>query len=131
MATSPSLGTNLDGTSYWTTDFPYIDLMHQASEFIPQTPNTWNTGVPLDLDLSGWVRSLPAGTWAGVYPILHNPVGADTTGDRYIVMYDGDGTFRRSRRYDLEASPDGSSSLRRRTVRLVSRSLNEPGRLRS
>jgi hypothetical protein len=44
--------------------------------------------VPLDLGSSGWVRSLPAGTWAGVYPILRDPAGADTAGDRYIVKYD-------------------------------------------
>src|SRR6266540_2780836 len=57
----PSLGTNLDGAAYWTTGFPYIDLMHQASEWLPQSSSQWNTGVTLDLDSSGWVTSLPAG----------------------------------------------------------------------
>src|SRR4051794_33044348 len=106
MTNIPSLGTNLDATAYWTTEFPYADLMHQASEFIPQTSNSWDTGATLDLDSSGWVMSLPAGTWAGVYPILHNPAQAETAGDRYIVTYDGDGTFQGALNSTLsEASP--------------------------
>jgi hypothetical protein len=93
MANTPSLGTNLDGTAYYTTHFPYIDLMHQASDFIPQTSSAWDSQVPLELDPNGWVMSLPADTWAGVYPILHNPAGADVAGGRYVVTYDGGGSF--------------------------------------
>ena len=118
MANTPSLGTNLDGTAYYTTHFPYIDLMHQASDFIPQTSSTWDSGVPLDLDPNGWVMSLPADTWAGIYPILHNPAGADIAGDHYVVTYDGDGIFQGSLgstisgaspgRFVLTAALDGS-----------------------
>ena len=43
----PSLGTNLDPASYWATNFPYIDLMRQSSDW----------GATLDLDSSGWVTS--------------------------------------------------------------------------
>ena len=132
MANPPSLGTNLDAAAYWTTNFPYIDLMHQASGFIPQG-TSWDTGVTLDLDSSGWVKSLPAGTWAGVYPILDNPAGADTAGDRYVVMYDGDGTFQGALgatiseaspgRFVLTSASDGTAWLPDH--------FNEPGRLRS
>ena len=127
MTNPPSLGTNVSEGAYWSTDFPYIDLMHQATDFFA------NTGVKLDLDSSGWVKSLPAGTWAGVYPILDNPAGPDTAGDHYVVMYDGDGTFQetlgatisRRLRWTVPFSPP------RRTVPLVSITSYEPGRLRS
>ncbi len=87
MTSVPSLGTNLLGPQYYTTDFPYIDLMHQAG-FGPST-----AGVTLDLDASGWITSLPAGTSANFAFILANPAGANTAGDRYLVTYNGGGTF--------------------------------------
>ena len=107
MANTPSLGTNLNGTTYYTTHFPYVDLMRQASGFDSQPSSSSNSNVALNLDPSGWVMSLPTETWAGVYPILHNPAGADIAGDRFVVTYDGDGTFQGSLSSTISESSPG------------------------
>src|SRR5262245_62019591 len=87
----PSLGTNLDGLAYWSTALPTIDRGKSAGNWIPQRPGTWDTHETLDLDASGWVRSLPANETAALLLLFDNP--AATPNAHYVVTYTGQGTL--------------------------------------
>lgn len=45
---TPSLGTNLEGLSYYSTALPLIDLMNAFSEFFAESATTFNTGTGIN-----------------------------------------------------------------------------------
>ena len=108
------IGTNLTGISDWSTEMPFVDLMHCARIFMTQNyewvsggENLWDTGVieKIPKDENGYPLSLPIaihGTetlqivhtiWAslagwpeGIYPLLYDGVGYfEFSGNLYVI----------------------------------------------
>jgi hypothetical protein len=99
------LGTNLGGISDWSTQRPFTNLFKQARPWLTQCDNSrdpdcngrWETNenAKLDLDASGWVKSLPAPVEPG-YSIAGTvlDVPKNFPAGRYLLLYDGEGTLR-------------------------------------
>ncbi|MEM7263107.1 MAG: hypothetical protein AAF488_14045, partial [Planctomycetota bacterium] len=91
-ARAGELGSNLAQVSSFTTQWAFVDIFRQASDWIPQLPGPsgpWDTGVPLALDADGWPL-LATGQAAGV--VLENNGGLYPAG-LYLCTYDGVGTI--------------------------------------
>ncbi|MBS3936166.1 MAG: hypothetical protein KGZ43_08320 [Sulfuritalea sp.] len=113
-------GINLHGVRYWSPTLPFKDVFKQAGPWIPQRAgsDTWNTGEPIDLDATGWIRSLRPGQEAATVVLLgpHVPAG------RYLLTYDGEGEIfvgldgkivdRDGRRLVVEVRPKNSLILK-------------------
>jgi hypothetical protein len=108
------LGINLARIAYWSTEIPFLDLMHTSKQWITHTnsDDPWDTNEEqyLDLDADGWPKSLVAikdskpqqFTSLGVVLLNHlssTPNGYYPSG-RYLVLYDGQGTLS----YSFDAS---------------------------
>ncbi len=112
-ATTPSrsgAALNLSGLDYFSNELPTIDVMKRAGAWLTQCgggtncsgfaagASSWDTleESALDVDSSGWIRSLPAsGDTAHKYrsvATLLSANGALPLG-RYIVRYDGTGSI--------------------------------------
>lgn len=90
LPANPRLGINFSGIAYWSSEFPFVDIMHQSSEWVSQPPvGDWGTGPILALDKHGWVTQLEKGCRAT--KIL--ATGEDTAYPKglYTVLYDGEG----------------------------------------
>jgi hypothetical protein len=99
------LGTNLAALSYFATQVPFIDQFKSSSPWISGSATAWGDGRSLDLDSSGWVKSLQPGQIARTL-MLRGP-GVYPTG-KYVVLYEGDGTFEYAfgwRKVAAESSP--------------------------
>lgn len=83
------LGNNLAWLNYWTSAWPFVDLMKISRPWQSQRPDGGDAGA-LDLDARGWVRSLAPNQWANTavytFPSSH-PLG------QHVLLYDGQGTF--------------------------------------
>jgi hypothetical protein len=104
---SPSMGTNMDGVTDWTSAHPFVNLMKYSREWITgcisgsqpdcSNSNSWDTGesAQLDLDENGSIKSLPAPEDAPVYSFarLYWALDSHYVGGRHIVTYDGEGTL--------------------------------------
>lgn len=129
MAQSPDqrqLGTNLTSVTDYSPQIPFIDLFKISREWFTQcapgqdpgcsSSNSWDTGEAqsLDLDASGWVRSLPSRASAPIFTMAATywDVPAQFPTGRYVVRYEGEGTIE----YGLGASKDTSRSTTRRDV---------------
>ncbi len=88
---TPSIGLNLSGNHDWSGDFPFIDRMLTAREWIPRTETQWGTGQPVTLGADNWPLQLPPGA------ILTTVIGADPSGANpsglYRVTWEGTGTI--------------------------------------
>ena len=120
VAVPLKVGINIEATNYYGTEVPGIDLMKQghtwytqcypwrdalcsAGKFSRSGGSSWDTLEQdvLDQDASGWVRSLPApgdGATTGVNytsiaTLIPSSLSDRYPGGRYIVRYDGEGTF--------------------------------------
>jgi hypothetical protein len=86
-----SLGINLAGVTYWSSEIVFVDLFRHSQTFKSQAPGKGYTqGGPLDLTPDGWVRSLRNdGQFADLIvlsqPKLGYPVGV------YTCLYEGQG----------------------------------------
>ncbi len=86
-----SLGINLGGVTYWSSEIVFVDLFKHSQTFKSQAPGkSYGRGGPLDLTENGWVRSLaPGGQFADSIvlsrPRLGYPEGV------YTCLYDGKG----------------------------------------
>ena len=112
-----AVGTNLSPISYYSSEFPFIDLFKSSQNWITQSPQEWNTKEEhlLDLDSQGWVKSLPTEK-AG---IKYTKVGSlllrghqDYLPGNYIVFYEGEGNIE----YKLDAKKNEALSAPRRDV---------------
>lgn len=105
-AQSP-LGMNLAIVAYWSTEIPFLDVMHTPKQWIThaKSDDPWDTSEEqyLDLDSNGWPRTLTAVNdpkpqqfaAVGVVLLFHlidTPNGYYPSG-RYEVLYDGQGTL--------------------------------------
>nr|WP_258000062.1 hypothetical protein [Fischerella thermalis] len=56
-----TLGTNLSGVSDQSSGLPFLDHFKTASDWMPQNSKIGEKpqGIQLDLDETGWVKSLP------------------------------------------------------------------------
>ena len=123
------LGTNLHRLAAWSPQFPFINAFESARQWIPQdwgvTPKeegggfkyVWDTGEfnDIDLDPSGWVKSLPASEedseYSSVSTLMFRNVG-DYPEGKYVVLYEGEGTIE----YGLDAVKDEETSTSGRDV---------------
>jgi hypothetical protein len=120
------LGTNLTSVTDYSPQLPFIDLFKISRAWFTQCApgqdpgctngNAWDTGEAqsLDLDSSGWVRSLPSRASAPIFTMAATywDVPAQFPAGRYIVRYEGEGTIE----YGLGAAKDASRSTTRRDV---------------
>ncbi|MCU0570683.1 MAG: hypothetical protein MUF49_29425 [Oculatellaceae cyanobacterium Prado106] len=106
-----SLGMGLNGIADYSTELPFLDAFQFSREWFAQSATQWQTGEPLNLDASGWVKSLPrAGSTAGTLMLRDMP-GNYRTG-RYVVTYDGTGRLE----YGLDARKVDAESKAGRDV---------------
>ena len=105
LSSHSGVGTNLAQVSYYGSQYPTIDFMKRAGNWLTQcTPSVnkdctaaaWDTNeeAKLDLDADGWVKSLPATGSAVTYRYATTAVlgGGSQPVGKYIVRYDGQGT---------------------------------------
>jgi hypothetical protein len=120
------LGANLTSVTDYSPQLPFIDLFKISRSWFTQCTagqdpgctnnNSWDTGEAqsLDLDASGWVRSLPSRASVPIFTMVATywDVPAQFPTGRYIVRYEGEGTLE----YGLGAAKDSSRSTTRRDV---------------
>jgi hypothetical protein len=85
------LGINLATLKDHSTMFTTVDVFKASRTWIPHRPSddTWDTGLRLDLDTLGWVRSLQPDQEAGTLMMAN--LGSAYPGGRWEVLYDGQG----------------------------------------
>ncbi len=84
------LGINFSGIAYWGSEFPFVNLMYQSSEWVSQPVNgDWGNGPKLALDDHGWIKKLETGCKAT--KILTSLDNAQYPSGTYIILYDGEG----------------------------------------
>ena len=101
-----SLGTNLTGIAYWSSELPFQDSFKSSRPWQPQAKQ-WRD-LPLELDEQGWLKRLPTtpeGNPIAVETIIHKEAG-DYRGGTYVVLYDGEGTLE----YRFDADKDEAAS---------------------
>ncbi|BAU07271.1 type I secretion C-terminal target domain-containing protein [Fischerella sp. NIES-3754] len=96
-----TLGVNLHGVSYWSSQLPFLDHFKTASDWMPQNSKTGDKpqGIQLDLDENGWVKSLPksgSGNYDSVQTLVNliSPapgVKENYPSGKYVVLYEGEG----------------------------------------
>ncbi|MBN1771971.1 MAG: cellulose-binding protein [Deltaproteobacteria bacterium] len=109
--TSP-LGTNLNGISDWSTEWPFVDAFKVSRAWISgEDGGAWDDGRALDLDEHGWLRSLLPGQVARTLMFWDD--GAVAPAGRCVVLYDGTGTMEywSGARRDAGASSPGRDVL--------------------
>lgn len=89
-AANARLGINLAGVAYWTSEFPFVDLMKQSSEWFVAGKEPADSGLTLDAD--GWLTQLPLGVTASTiisaFDDDHFPAGD------YVILYEGEGVIK-------------------------------------
>jgi hypothetical protein len=116
-AQSP-LGTNLQGVSYWSSEYPFLNVFATGGSWVTNGP-TYDTGEEqyLQLDANGYPTTLTASAadphkpqlFTNVqmlmfYNLPNTPNGYYPAGN-YVVLYDGAGTLN----YGLDAKIVSSS----------------------
>jgi len=92
-----SLGTNLAGLFYWSTEFPFKDLFRMSSNWSTQGEGKWDTNEAnkLDLDANGWVKSLHPEKkdhkYNSVVALIQLNAEKDYFRGEWIVLYEGEG----------------------------------------
>lgn len=82
------VGMNLSGVQAYTTAFPFMDVFKSSSPWISSHGNVWNDGQTIDVDESGWVRSLASGQ---IVSTIFISEGTQIPAGQYVVEYDGEG----------------------------------------
>lgn len=105
-----SLGIGLNGISDFSAEMPFVDIFKSSRNWIPQSDGKWDTGKALDLDSSGWVKSLPNNTIAST--LMARDLANIYRPGHYVVSYEGTGTIQ----YGFDAKKLDSQSLAGRDV---------------
>jgi hypothetical protein len=122
IPSSHPIGSNLDAIDDYSPQLPFIDLFLSSREWFTQctvdqdpgcTPaNGWNTGEShlLDLDSSGWVRSLPSRASAPIFTAVATfwDIPPEFPKGRFIVRFEGAGSLEYglgARRIERESTP--------------------------
>ncbi len=82
------VGINVASVSYWSQNYPFVDLVKGADGWISGHGETWDDGRDIATDEHGWIRSLESGQIARLFLIggqPHHPTG------RFVVTYEGAG----------------------------------------
>ena len=82
-ARSP-LGTNLNGVTYWSPEWIFVDNFKMASTWVSNSNAGWGKGPKLELDEHGWIKRLEPNCRAAA------PTPAQGPGD-YVLRYEGKG----------------------------------------
>ena len=83
------IGTNLNGLSDWSTQWPFVDMFKMSRDWIPQRQGAaWGQGGTLKLTPEGWVESLEPGQTAETVMMIDNP---HYPAGKYTLLYEGDG----------------------------------------
>jgi hypothetical protein len=120
------LGTNLGEVTDYSPQLPFINLFRSSRTWLTQcevdvdpgciSENAFDTNEQhlIDLDVDGWVRSLPprssSATYTSVATVWDLPTSFPAT--RYVVLYDGRGVID----YSLGATKDTQASRLGRDV---------------
>jgi hypothetical protein len=92
-----SVGINIHQLTYWSPEWTLLDTFKASGGWFTQTILDFDTFEQdrLDLDASGWVRSLPTADSDAQYryvaALLLNGNGAKHPAGRYVVTYEGEG----------------------------------------
>lgn len=105
-----SLGIGLNGICDFSPELPFVDIFKSSRVWFPQSESKWDSGETLDLDSSGWVKSLPSNGVASTLMMRDIP-NIYRTG-HYVVSYEGTGTIE----YGFDAKKVDSESLAGRDV---------------
>ena len=125
LAQAP-LGTNLDQVQDYSPQLPFRDLFLSSREWFTQCDSERDPGCTdstafnteeaalLDLDASGWVRTVPTRSAAPIFTSVATfwDIDASFPAGRYIVLYQGDGSIE----YGLAARKNSSLSRPGRDV---------------
>ena len=114
----PSLGTNLTALVDYSRELPFVDVFRMARTWIPQIQGgAWGQGPALQLDSSGWIKSLSTGQYAETI-FLDNALDdhSDFPAGEYILLYDGQGTIQ----FDLQSATIVSQTPGRMVVNVAS-----------
>ena len=85
------IGTNLNGVTDYTTEWPFVDAFKVARPWISQRPGAaFGEGGKLNLTAEGWVASLEPGQTAETV-IYDN--GSHYPAGQYTLLYEGEGSF--------------------------------------
>lgn len=101
------LGSNLNEVTDYSPQLPFLNLFLASREWLTQCraeqdpgcsySNAWDTNEAqlLDLDSSGWIRSLPARSASPIFTMAATfwDVPPEFPAARYVVLYDGSGTI--------------------------------------
>ncbi len=123
---SHPVGSNLDAVTDYSPQLPFIDLFLSSREWFTQctnghdpgcnSNNEWNTGESglLDLDSSGWIRSLPSRASNPIFTVAATfwDIPPEFPKGRFIVRYEGTGSLE----YGLGARKIESDSKPERDV---------------
>ncbi len=125
MNVNSPLGTNLNGISYWSSQFPFIDYFKSSKNWITQCEKSdpgcqgeWDTEESdlLDLDENGWVKSLPSPDappkYTRVSTLLLRDLSKNDPSAQYIVLYEGEGEIK----YGFSAQKNQAASTPGRDV---------------
>ena len=89
-ARSRYVGTNLSGIAYYSSQFPFADLMKSSGGWTSREDNgTWNAAFPA-MNPDGYPAALKAGQHA-VNAVAWT--GSHYAPGRYVVLWDGDGSI--------------------------------------
>lgn len=93
VSAEPRMGINLGGPSDWGTELPLVDVFRLSRQWISQREGQgWGKGPALSLDARGWVTKLEPGCHVDT-PMCTIERGGHYPAGRYVVLYEGSGTF--------------------------------------
>lgn len=93
---NPSVGMNLAPITDWSTEYPFIDLMRTAREWIAHRPGEWGgvaqSALAAVQDANGWPTAMPAGASHLTTMVLSElPAAMTSAAGRYRLTYTGRG----------------------------------------
>ena len=87
------IGTNLHYFTHYSPDWVFLDVFAKTQSFHKMLcSGEWNEGPDLTTDSNGWITSLQTNQCAGCY--LFDLLNGNYPGGEYVLLWEGDGTFR-------------------------------------
>lgn len=99
------MGTNLNGVTYYSPEWVFVDAMKQAGPWISQTNTSWNDGRTILVRSDGGIILEP-GQFATT--LIYRDIGAHFPAGRYICTYEGKGKIT----FSVSAQATGESGNR-------------------
>ncbi|QQE11908.1 hypothetical protein JD969_00055 [Planctomycetota bacterium] len=86
---SERIGTNLNGVTDWSTQYPFNDVFKTSRAWISGNAREWNDKREIEVDEHGWVKRLKDGQIARTI-MLVDDLGK-YFGGKYVIEYEGKG----------------------------------------